>query len=156
MIAKNSQKGFTIVELLIVIVVIAILAAISVVAYNGIQNRAKTNSGQQVASQVQKKIEALNAIKGTYFATAGAQTVSSINTLADAAPAAAEAKIDNTASITSGTGNVPTAAGTHNFTATLADNGKTIAVWGCANGANIWYWDFAASSAVQVRAGTGC
>ena len=38
--AKNKQ-GFTIVELLIVVVVIAILAAITIVAYNGIQNRAR-------------------------------------------------------------------------------------------------------------------
>ncbi len=35
-----QSKGFTIVELLIVIVVIAILAAITIVSYNGIQNRA--------------------------------------------------------------------------------------------------------------------
>ena len=39
--AKSKQTGFTIVELLIVIVVIAILAAISVVAYAGIQDRAR-------------------------------------------------------------------------------------------------------------------
>jgi prepilin-type N-terminal cleavage/methylation domain-containing protein len=39
-----KYRGFTIVELLIVIVVIAILASISVVAYNGIQNRAETTS----------------------------------------------------------------------------------------------------------------
>ncbi len=38
--AKNKQHGFTIVELLIVIVVIGILAAITIVAYNGIQSRA--------------------------------------------------------------------------------------------------------------------
>lgn len=41
-----KQKGFTIVELLIVIVVIAILAAITVVAYNGIQQRAKDSALQ--------------------------------------------------------------------------------------------------------------
>jgi len=38
--AKQKQGGFTIVELLIVIVVIGILAAITIVAFNGIQNRA--------------------------------------------------------------------------------------------------------------------
>ncbi len=36
----QKQKGFTIVELLIVIVVIGILAAITIVAYNGVQTRA--------------------------------------------------------------------------------------------------------------------
>lgn len=40
---KQTNRGFTIVELLIVIVVIAIVAAITVVAYNGIQTRS-TNS----------------------------------------------------------------------------------------------------------------
>lgn len=35
------RRGFTLVELLIVIVVIAILAAISIVAYNGLQQRAE-------------------------------------------------------------------------------------------------------------------
>lgn len=42
--AKKDKSGFTIVELLIVVVVIAILAAITIVAYNGIQNRAKKSS----------------------------------------------------------------------------------------------------------------
>ena len=40
---KKKQTGFTIVELLIVIVIIGILAAITVVAYNGIQERAKVS-----------------------------------------------------------------------------------------------------------------
>ena len=38
---RSQTKGFTIVELLIVIVVIAILATITIVAFNGIQDRAK-------------------------------------------------------------------------------------------------------------------
>ena len=37
-----TQPGFTIVELLIVIVVIGILASITIVAYNGTQDRART------------------------------------------------------------------------------------------------------------------
>lgn len=37
---RSSLRGFTVVELLIVIVVIAILAAITIVAFNGIQKRA--------------------------------------------------------------------------------------------------------------------
>ena len=55
--AKNKQSGFTIVELLIVIVVIGILAAITIVAYNGIQERARTSSVMSALSQASKKIK---------------------------------------------------------------------------------------------------
>ena len=34
---KQTARGFTIVELLVVIIVIAILATISIIAYNGIR-----------------------------------------------------------------------------------------------------------------------
>ena len=43
---NKQQTGFTIVELLIVIVVIAILAAITIVAYNGIKNGANVRGVQ--------------------------------------------------------------------------------------------------------------
>lgn len=52
----SRQRGFTIVELLIVIVVIGILAAITIVAFNGVQNRARTSAVQSAVSQVGKKI----------------------------------------------------------------------------------------------------
>ena len=44
--AHRKQYGFTIVELLIVIVVIGILAAITIVAYNGVQNKANDTAVQ--------------------------------------------------------------------------------------------------------------
>ena len=50
------NKGFTIVELLIVIVVIAILAAISVVAYNGVQQRAAVSKRESDLASLYKAI----------------------------------------------------------------------------------------------------
>lgn len=53
----GQQRGFTIVELLIVVVVIAILAAVTIVAYNGIRNRAGSSAMKSTVSQVGKKIQ---------------------------------------------------------------------------------------------------
>ena len=51
-----KRRGFTIVELLIVIVVIAILAAITIVAYNGIQQRARVTALYSGIKQVDKSL----------------------------------------------------------------------------------------------------
>jgi len=58
-----KQTGFTIVELLIVIVVIGILAAITIVAYNGIQDRARKSALQSSLTQTEKEIMAWALLK---------------------------------------------------------------------------------------------
>jgi len=63
----KKQKGFTIVELLIVIVVIAILAAISIVAYNGVQTRARDTIRKNDVAAIVKAIELYKADNGEPF-----------------------------------------------------------------------------------------
>ena len=73
-ISSSKRDGFTIVELLIVIVVIAILAAITIVSYNGITSRANTTSAQASATSMMKKLEAYYAEEGSYPPTLAALT----------------------------------------------------------------------------------
>jgi general secretion pathway protein G len=63
---NKNTSGFTIVELLIVIVVIAILATISIVAYNGIQARARDNIRYADAKTIMKALELYKVDHGSY------------------------------------------------------------------------------------------
>ena len=63
---SSRRSGFTIVELLIVIVVIAILAAISIVAYNGIQARAREVQLSSDINAIKKTMELYKANDGQY------------------------------------------------------------------------------------------
>ena len=58
-----GSKGFTIVELLIVIVVIAILAAITIVSYNGITNQTHDTAVKNDLVALKKKIDVYIATK---------------------------------------------------------------------------------------------
>lgn len=138
---RTNQKGFTIVELLIVIVVIAILAAISIVAYTGIQQRAKTSAGQSLASQVEKKAQAYYTVNSRYpddyagFAGVDVATLEGISS-----------------------GQLLTST----ITSSTHQEGKAVSYVPCGTsgartGATIAYWSFTGTpAAVSKVIGTGC
>lgn len=68
---RNNDRGFTIVELLIVIVVIGILAAITIVAYNGVQSRANYSREQADMNSINKMIQMYYATNNSYPNTGG-------------------------------------------------------------------------------------
>src|ERR1044072_114498 len=63
---KRKQKGFTIVELLIVIVVIGILATLVIVTFTGIQQKARNTKRQTDINAVNSHVEAFYAQNGYY------------------------------------------------------------------------------------------
>ncbi len=63
---KNKSKGFTIVELLIVIVVIGILATLVIVTFTGIQQKARNSQRQTDINAIDSHVEAFYADKGFY------------------------------------------------------------------------------------------
>ena len=65
---KKQDKGFTLVELLIVIVILGILATVTVFAVTGITNKGKTSACQSDAKTIQTAEEAFSANTGNYTA----------------------------------------------------------------------------------------
>jgi len=55
-LSHTNQRAFTIVELLMVIVIVGILAALVVVAYNGVQERARASAASSALTQAAKKM----------------------------------------------------------------------------------------------------
>ena len=71
---KKRQSGFTIVELLIVIVVIGILAALVITTYGGIQSKARNSKRQVDLQSLQTQFEAFFSQNGFYPSNADINT----------------------------------------------------------------------------------
>ena len=63
---KNNKKGFTIVELVIVIAVIAILAAVLIPTFTGVTERAEANAAMQNARNAWTEYMTEHADKADY------------------------------------------------------------------------------------------
>lgn len=79
--AGRSRQGFTIVELLIVIVVIAILATITIVAYNGIQGRAVAASLMSDLDNASKQFKLYQVDNSIYPAAIDCSVTPAANTI---------------------------------------------------------------------------
>jgi type IV pilus assembly protein PilA len=66
MTAKQTQSGFTLIELMIVVAIIGILAAIAIPAYQNYTIRAQVTEGMSLAGGVQTGIDEYFADNGTF------------------------------------------------------------------------------------------
>jgi prepilin-type N-terminal cleavage/methylation domain-containing protein len=156
---SQLERGFTIVELLIVIVVIGILAAITIVSYNGITARANTNSAKANATAFLKKAELHAADGGSTGALLRYPiTAAEMQTASDASKSfyvnTSLVILYQTALMTTSTPNLVNSVrvlkcgsgSPANQAAVIASN---------VNGLKAFYWDFAAGTEIATPLSVG-
>lgn len=144
---NNRDSGFTIVELLIVIVVIGILAAITIVSYTGITQQATTAQYKQDTSSIVSVAEIIYNQEGAYPLVASGATLPATDFADDVG-----AKLP--ANVTVGTTLSSAPADAAAATPTVASGVTTYKWWACAGGINVYYPE---GGAVKVvKAGAGC
>lgn len=149
----KRQSGFTIVELLIVIVVIGILAAITIVAFNGVQNRGKASAAQSAAVALDKKAESYNAVNGQYPNTASVITgTATQNSVATTTSSEWYSQPNTAFSTTAAT--AASASGVWSGLAAPSDSKTIYYTNNSTSGGCVWWYDYANTTWKSVQAGT--
>lgn len=131
---KNRKSGFTIVELLIVIVVIGILASITMVAYTGVQNRANTTKAQSNAKTIIDKVAVYYTEEGAYPANAAGLDKHPTSVIEDST---LKGKI----------GTMPTSGAKDSYGFTLCPT------TGTTTGVRVTYWDYTINDTNSMTTG---
>lgn len=123
LINKRDQRGFTIVELLIVIVVIGILALLVVTTYGGIQAKARDSQRQADLAAIQTQVEAFYANNNYYPTAADINNATWRTTNMKSIDAEALKDPSGDASTLSTTAASATNDGVYGYVATIDDDG---------------------------------
>lgn len=135
---KKTQQGFTLIELMIVVAIIGILAAIAIPAYQDYTIRAQVSEGMSLTSGVRTAVSEYFQATGEWpadNATAGVATSTNITGNYIEEVVVTTAASEGVITATFSTGANPTIAG-QTFTLTGDGSSGGSVSWSCGEGAN--------------------
>lgn len=128
---KKMQKGFTLIELMIVVAIIAILAAIALPAYQDYVARSQVSEAMSLASGAKTAVAEYYADRGTWPTSNAAAGLASANSISGKYVTSTTVAGNGViTSVFKAPGSVSAKIANANFSLTPSDNGGSIK-WAC-------------------------